>query len=284
MNGVLLVNGYIKEHLFSSFYQLIIKAFEKEDISIKLVKSSDIDNSLDVDPFENQNIDFILFFDKDIALLKHLENLSYRVFNSSFTVEICEDKALTHLELQKYKVRMPKTRFNAFSYRNEFLNNDKLFKGFTFPVIVKERIGSLGEQVYLVNNVEDFNCLKAKLSSKIIIQEYLPYHYHEDIRVYVVNHHVVAACKRIGADHDFRANCFQGGKMEEYHLDEDFKLLCENISKYLHMDFGGLDFILDENNKPYFIEANSNAQFINFYKYFNINIASFIASYIKKSI
>lgn len=280
MKGILLINGFIKNDKFSQFYDLILNAFNEKNISLDIVKSTEISLDLNQDIKFKSKPDFILFFDKDIALAKHLENLGYKVFNSATSIQICEDKGLTHLALEKYDIKMPKTRFANFSYQNEFVDSQKLFEGFKFPLIVKERIGSLGEQVYLLNNENEFENIKHKLSPNILIQEYLNFHYHEDIRVYVVKHEVVGCTKRIGKDNDFRANSYQGGTMQEYKMDSKFVELASKISKILNLDYVGLDFILDNNDYPIFIEANSNAQFLAFYKQFKINIASYIADYI----
>ncbi len=280
MKGILLVNGFIKNAKFSQFYNLILSAFKEKNIELEIVKSTEINLFLNEEVNFKTKPDFILFFDKDIALAKHLENLDYKVFNSSSAIQVCEDKGLTHLTLENYGIKMPKTRFAQFSYHQEFVDSEELFEGFNFPLIVKERIGSLGEQVYLLKNKDEFEQIKGKLSPNILIQEYLNYHYHEDIRVYVVNHQVVGCTKRIGKENDFRANSFQGGTMQEFKMDSEFISLASKISKILNLDYAGLDFILDNNNKPIFIEANSNAQFLAFYKQFKINIASFIADYI----
>lgn len=285
MRGILIINGFIKNNKFNEFYNLIINGFKEKNITLDLMKNTDFNLDLLCDKVDIlKAYGFILFFDKDIALNVYFQNCGMKVFNSAYSIALCDDKGFTHLLLQKENIKMPRTRFASFSYDNSFIESEKILSGFKFPLIVKERVGSLGEQVYLVNSIIEFDKLKTKLSSNILIQEYIGFNFHEDIRVYVVNHKVVGCCKRIGAENDFRANASLGGKMEEYEMNESFVELAERISKILRLDFGGLDFILGKNNEPIFIEANSNAQFLSFYKTFGVNIASYIADYILKKL
>lgn len=282
--GALIVNGYVKSDKFLKFYNFIIKSFNDENITLEIIKNNS--NPICVEKnFFTKKYDFVLFFDKDVTLARYLEKSGYRVFNSSMAINVCDDKALTNIELSaNSKIKTPKTLINPFSYDKNYLEYEDIIKEFKVPFILKERKGSFGEQVYLVYSADDYHKIIKDSSSNIIIQEYIDYHYHEDYRVYVVGHKVICAYKRIGKENDFRANVTLGGHMELCNIDKSMIEMAEEVSKTLHLDFAGLDFVLDKNNKPLFLEANSNAHFLNAYNVSGINIAKFIAKYIKKEI
>lgn len=284
MNGILICNGYVNSKKFDEFYDFVIESFNAENITMKLVKNTDIPLIINENPFEEQ-VDFILFLDKDISLARHLELLGYKVYNSSTSIEICDDKGKTHIELiNDKKINMPKTMLLPFSYEKNYPIFDSLLKEFDLPFIVKERKGSFGEQVFLVYSENDWNKIIMNSSSSLLIQEYINYKFHEDYRIYVVGEVVICSFKRTGKDNDFRANVTLGGKMEQVSLNKDYENMAIHITKKLGLTFAGLDFIEDKNGKPIFIEANSNAHYLNAYKVSGINIASKIAQYIKQDL
>lgn len=284
MLGVLIINGYLLSDKFSKFYEFIIESFSNVNIKLDVIKNTDIPVILNNDPFDKK-YEFILFFDKDIILAKHLEKLGYNVYNSSSAIEICDDKGKTHIELENNKeIVMPKTLLIPFSYKKDFPSFSSILKKFNLPFIVKERKGSFGEQVFLVYSEDDWNRIILESSANLLVQEYIGYHYHEDYRIYVVNHEVKCVLKRIGKENDFRANVTLGGHMKEVEVNQDFINMAKVVSKSLNLSFAGLDFIEDKNGKPIFIEANSNAHFLNAYNVCRKNIALEIAKFIKNDL
>ena len=282
MLGILICNGYVSNNKFDKFYEFIKTSFFDEKITLKIVKNTEIPVILNVDPFKNEKVDFILFLDKDITLARHLELLGYKVYNSSSSIEKCDDKGKTHIELVNDKnINMPKTMLIPFSYEKRFPSFESLLKEFVSPFIVKERKGSFGEQVYLVYSNNDWNKIIMNSSSSLLIQEYLHYNFHEDYRIYVVNDRVICSFKRTGNGDDFRANVTLGGKMEEVTLPKEYEDMAIYITKKLGLSFAGLDFIEGKNGEPIFIEANSNAHFLYAYNVSGINVAKYIAKFIK---
>ena len=286
MKGLLLVNGYLNSEKFNNFYSFIMDSFLKEGIELVIKTNIELTRIINEKIKLDEKPDFILFFDKDVTLARRLELEGYKVFNSSSAIEICDDKALTHLELiNNPKIKMPKTLILPFSYKKELINvNFVLNNGFSYPFIVKERKGSFGEQVYLVYSEDDWNKIITETSSSLLVQEYISYRYHEDVRIHVVNNEVVSFVKRIGKDNDFRANVTNGGHMEVYDLPSSFIEMAIEVSKTLKLDFAGLDFLFDEFDNPIFLEANSNAHFVNIYKTNGVNVATYMAKYIKNTL
>ena len=102
--GLLIVNNFIDKkisHRFQDLYDLLIDAFNDYNILLELKTNAEIICFIDENTIKDQ-YDFILFWDKDILLAKHLENLGLKVFNSSKAIELCDDKAKTALALENY--------------------------------------------------------------------------------------------------------------------------------------------------------------------------------------
>ncbi|MBO4323447.1 MAG: RimK family alpha-L-glutamate ligase, partial [Clostridia bacterium] len=83
--------------------------------------------------------DFIVYLSKDVLTAEILEKSGYKLFNSSKTIEICDDKALTYLALTGKGIKMPKTVFAPLMYvENEDLAFLEIVKSnLSFPIVVK---------------------------------------------------------------------------------------------------------------------------------------------------
>jgi ribosomal protein S6--L-glutamate ligase/gamma-F420-2:alpha-L-glutamate ligase len=206
--------------------------------------------------------DFVIFWDKDVVACKVLENSGYRVFNSSETIRICDNKTLTYLALSSFDCLIPSVSSPVcFPISNN--KDDELVASVEklgYPLIVKESTGSLGMQVYLVKDREEL--LKKSYELKNVPHLYQKYVGDErgtDIRFYVAGEKIAGACKRINTT-SFTSNIASGGRVEKYDASEQEKSLALSIARALNMDFGSVDFLKDD-GKLYFVEANSNAYF-----------------------
>ena len=101
MNGILLVNHFLKGEKYSTLHNHLVSAAKKCSINL------DIKTNLEL-ATQNANAEFVLFWDKDINLAKRLEKSNIPVFNSASAIEKCDDKGLTYIELDKI-VPQPKT-------------------------------------------------------------------------------------------------------------------------------------------------------------------------------
>ena len=292
--GLLIVNNFIDKkisHRFQDLYDLLIDAFNDYNILLELKTNAEIICFIDENTIKDQ-YDFILFWDKDILLAKHLENLGLKVFNSSKAIELCDDKAKTALALENYNIPMPKTIIAPFSFENYDFNSqndfsflDDITKKLGYPLIIKEGKGSFGEQVYLVDNrnaLEDI--LKKITKNSVIFQEFIDSSYGFDTRIMVCGGKYLGAVKRISQNNDFRSNVLQGGIMEQYHPAQDFIDLAIKVADILELDFAGVDLMFSKDNKPIFCEVNSNVHFKTFYKTTGVNLAKEIAKYINTKI
>jgi len=210
-----------------------------------------------------KDINYAIFLDKDIATARFLERHNIRLLNSSKAIEICDDKVKTMQALQSLKdfplipSLFAPLAFKGVPYDDRFV--DVVTSQFSFPIIVKENVGSRGKGIHLAKNVVGLKTLHKKLF-------YVPHHYQpmvgkggEDIRVYTVGGKAVAAVRRVNKD-NFISNTARGGKTEKYPLSKELILLAETASEKLNLNYGSIDF-LKQDDVHYFLEANSNAYF-----------------------
>ncbi len=289
LKGLLIVNNFINNRIsdrFQALYEMLLSSFKKYNLELELKTNAEILSIIDEDIKELY--DYVLFWDKDIFLAKHLENLGLKVFNSSHAIEICDDKAKTALALENNHIPMPKTIIAPFSFDNydfdsnnnfDFLNT--VVKKLGFPLIIKEGKGSFGEQVYLVHNLLEMkNILKNITNRSVIFQEYISSSYGFDTRIMICGGKFLGAVKRISQTNDFRSNVLQGGIMEPFVPNQEFIDLAIKVCDIIGLDFAGVDLMFSNDNRPIFCEVNSNVHFKTFYKTTGINLANAIAKYI----
>lgn len=252
-----------------------------------------IDDNIIVDTnnsvaYEN-DIDFILFWDKDIRLASYLEQLGYPVFNSSEAIAICDDKSLTHMCLHKAGIPMPRTILAPMTFANIGYNNldflQRVIVQLGFPMVVKECFGSFGMQVYLAHNEEELIEIISKIGGKpFLFQEYIECSSGKDIRIHVVGDQIITSMYRYSENGDFRANITNGGKMKPYEPSEEEKSLAIQCCKAIGLDFAGIDLLFGPDGRPLVCEVNSNAHFKNIFDCTGVNVADYIMDYIVKEL
>ena len=230
--------------------------------------------------------DFSIFWDKDVVLAKRLESYGMRLFNSAYTVEVCDDKEKTFAALDG-KIYLPATVCSPLVY-DVSDGDDKTFidlleKHIGYPVVVKENSGSQGRQVYLANDRSELLSLRKRLM-------HVPHLYQRfvrgacsgsDTRVYIIGGKAVGAVSRTNTT-DFRSNAALGGVMERIELDGPLRASAETVAKALGLEYGSTDFICEE-GKYVFIEANSSAYMKNAEK-LGIPLASLYADHIAEAV
>ncbi len=221
--------------------------------------------------------DFCIFLDKDITLARILEKNRTRVYNTSEAIEICDNKAYTHVEIEKF-IQTPETFIAPLTYFNH-----EAVASLPYPFVLKECYGSWGAQVHLIKNDKMYHETLKKIGNKpFLIQEYIEAN-GTDYRLYTIGGKVVSAMQRKN-DHDFRANCELGGVASKITPDSDMIQMAEKASEILQLDFGGIDLMRDKEGKLYFVEANSSAQIVQLQKTTGINIPEQIMHHIKKDL
>lgn len=263
MNGILIVNHFLKSNKYTELHNHLTKSAKKCKIDLKVKTNSEM-----LCNFEKS--DFVLFWDKDVNLARLIEKNGIPVFNSSDAVAKCDDKARTYIELsgtvpQPETLIAPKTYFKADM--DEFIAYAVSRLG--LPLVFKECFGSFGEQVFLCRSVDE---IASRISSRpFILQKYIKESGGRDVRIEVVGGECVSAVKRENKN-DFRSNVTNGGIMTPYEPTEFEKKLALDACRVLGLTFGGVDIL----NHGLVCEVNSNAHIINIMNTNEIDIAPII--------
>ncbi len=270
MTGFLVVNAYLKSEKFDALYAHLKATAAKMGIELKTKTNEEM-------LFCEEKPDFVLFWDKDVNLAKHLENLGIPVYNSARSIELCDDKAKTYLTLEGV-VPQPETYIAPFTYiktdYTEFVKSAVERLG--LPVVFKECFGSFGEQVFLCKTVEE---VRSHIGDKpFLLQKYIE-NGNEDVRLEMVGGRCVAAMRRINTK-DFRSNITNGGVAEPYTPTNTEFNIAVKACAVLGLDFGGVD-ILDHS---LVCEVNSNAHIINLMNATGIDAAESIFEQIIQTI
>ena len=128
------------------------------------------------------------------------------------------------------------------------------------PLIVKLLEGTQGLGVVLAETknaassvIEAFNGLKAR----VIAQEFVKEAGGADIRVFIVDGHVVGAMKRQGKKGEFRSNLHRGGSAEVIELSDEEELTAIKAAKAIGLGVAGVD-MLQSDKGPLVLEVNSS--------------------------
>jgi RimK family alpha-L-glutamate ligase len=292
MTGWIIYNGTLNIPKINKLVDSLIIEGEKLDIELKKVKNTEIiptyNNEGKAELLYLKDLEspkFIIFWDKDVLLARHLEKMGFKVFNSSKAIEYCDHKGLMHLELSNSNIQMPRTILSPMIF-DYLLNSEgylvKCFDELGKDVIIKESKGSFGMQVYSIKNKEDFIKKVMDLNKRnidFIMQENIKSSYGKDIRVNIIGDKVIGAMLR-GSDKDFRANISQGGKGKLINLTIEQEELALKVHKVLGLDFSGVDLLFGENNKPILCEVNSNLNFLSFEELWGKSFGAEILKYI----
>ena len=284
MEGWLITNGFLSTQKFQELYEMFRESAKKYSLDLKLIKNDEILVDIAIEEC-TMKPDFVLFWDKDIKLAAYLEKLGIRVFNPARSIELCDDKSLTHLELMNHGIKMPRTIFAPMTYTNIGYTNLTFLElvkfRLEFPIVIKEVFGSFGQQVYMANDEEELvNIVRECGSSKLIFQEFVKSSKGRDIRLQVVGNRVVASMYRYNDTDDFRANLSSGGKMKGYTPTKEQENLAIKTCKILGLDFAGVDILFGEDDEPIVCEVNSNAHFKNITDASRVNVSDKIIEYI----
>lgn len=309
--GWLIVNEYLDTEKFLEIRKLFLSGAEKKNVKLTVYTNADF--AVDLSgavvksrAFDEGEPEFIIFYDKDIALASALEKMGYRLYNSADAIDVCDSKVKTAEKIAEYnlncrgdeaKILMPKTYKVPFTYENigikdsysfdflDYVEKDLCEAGEgalsdAYPMVIKESNSSFGMGVHLAGSREEAVKLICEYGNKeCIIQEYLSYSSGRDYRLQMVSDKCVCAMMRSN-ENDFRANITNGGKMSEYKPTDEDLSLARNVMKCLKLDFAGIDIMHDKSGRTVFLEANSNAHFKNIYDLTGINAAEKMIEYI----
>lgn len=107
-----------------------------------------------------------------------------------------------------------------------------------------------------------------------------------DIRVTIIGNTVFAA--KIYSSNlpentpDWRFAEIENLEHQVYHLPKEIENSCKQLIKYLNLEFGAIDLVVDNNNNYYFLEINANGQWAWLEKILNFPISSSIVDHLMK--
>lgn len=280
----MIVNAFLRKGSFARMEAAFLAAARQLDLALH-IKPNDVflspDSLREAPPA-------ILFMDKDLCLAKRFEMHGGRLFNHAEAIAVCDDKTLTTLAIQQAQLAQPSTIIGPMTYPNvgypdlRFLEEAVDLLG--LPLVVKEGMGSFGQQVYLARTMPQLRMTVMAISGKpLLLQRFVAETAGRDLRLYVVDGKVIAAIERINESGDFRANLESGGKALPYQPSKDEISLALAACKALQVDFAGVD-LLPSNEGPLLCEINTNAHFLGLHAATGINPAEAILRMVREAL
>lgn len=284
MKGLIITNGYALNSGVEHQVARLKDEFFKLDVDIDIKRNNELHVYLEngIVKCDLRHYDFVVYLDKDRYIADLLERSGFKLFNSMESICKCDDKMLTHICLSNAGIKMPTTISSTLCYHDngnrDYLKDVENKLG--FPLIVKENYGSLGKQVYLINNSAELRQIEDKLIHiPHIFQEFISLSKGVDYRLIVIGHKVVAYMKRENK-HSYLSNLASGGKAYVVELPKEYLDMAIKASEILDLDYCGVDILQGPNNEPILSEVNSNAFYEGIEKTTGINVAGEYAKYI----
>lgn len=290
MTGLAILNAYNQSESFNYFYSRMRSELEALGIALEKTTNSEILSFISskgsISDSIKSKFDFVLYLDKDLYVAELLTKQGIRLFNTSESIRLCDDKMLTHITLANNGIKMPKTVSAPLNYigsdSDSFLKN--LINEISFPMVAKENFGSLGKGVSLISNWEEL--VSYEKEHKFVAhhyQEYISTSKGHDYRLILINGKVEAQMRRAN-DNDFRSNISLGGHGEKVELRSSYIEIAEKAAKILGLDYCGIDLLVGENEEPILCEVNSNAFLTEIEKTTGKNLAKLYALHIYKAL
>ena len=263
-NGWLVVNSYYNPAKFRSLYRLLQESAEKAGLHYSMWSSDQLPTIIGA-PCREPKPEFVLFWDKDVMLAKAMEISGLRLFNSAEAIALSDDKVATALRLAEAGIPIPDTIPAPIVFPSCNRNTaaaEKAGKMLGWPLVIKENVGSFGQQVYLANNPAEAARILSRIGEKnCMFQRFIAPSKGKDIRVTVVGGKVICAMERTAPMGDFRTNMTGGGTAIVHAVTPYEEELALKACAALGLDFAGVDILLGrEDNERYVCEVNSNPQ------------------------
>ncbi len=285
--GCLIYNGFWNPSAPPDPVLRLAKAAEERGVHMESVPNTQLTADLgDGVSIRGVRMGFAFFWDKDIRLARALESAGVRLYNRADAIEVCDDKAATHLRLAAARLPMPRTLIAPMTYRE--INDQvepfcqRAEETLGYPMVMKECYGSFGGQVFLVHGGEELRRLARERESRpFLVQELISCSVGEDYRLYMVGGRCAAAMRRY-SDNDFRANIGNGGMGEGYTPSREEVRLAAACCRLLGLDFAGVDLLHGPDGQPLVCEVNSNAFMAGITACTGIDVAGVLTDYVLK--
>jgi gamma-F420-2:alpha-L-glutamate ligase len=178
-----------------------------------------------------------------LSIIRQLERLGVRIFNTASTIETVADKLHTHQILAENSIPTPTTMLAKFP-----VDIDLIERTIGFPVVVKTLLGSNGSGVFLIEHADAFDDLMELIGEtnpniQIIFQQFIANSKGRDIRLFVVDGEVIAGMERRAREGSFKANYSTGGTVHNFEADDEAIDLAIRTASILDIQVAGIDLL-----------------------------------------
>lgn len=216
------------------------------------------------------------------AVVRQFEMMGVFTTTESQALVRSRDKLRSLQVLSRARLGLPKTVFTNYSKAvDELIDHVG-----GAPLIIKLLEGTQGLGVVLAETrnaaesvIEAFNGLQAR----VIVQEFIKEAGGADIRVLVVDGHVVGAMKRQGKEGEFRSNLHRGGTASVIELSDEEEIAAIKAAKAMGLGVAGVD-MLQSDRGPLILEVNSSPGLQGIEDATGKDIAKSIIRYIERNI
>ncbi len=216
------------------------------------------------------------------AVVRQFEMMGVFTTTESQSLVRSRDKLRSLQVLSRARLGLPKTVFT--NYSKDVGEVIKHVGG--APLIIKLLEGTQGLGVVLAETknaaesvIEAFNGLQAR----VIVQEFIKEAGGADIRVFIVDGHVVGAMKRQGKEGEFRSNLHRGGSAAVIELTDDEENAAIKAAKAMGLGVAGVD-MLQSARGPLILEVNSSPGLEGIEAATGKDIAKSIIRYIERNV
>ena len=263
--------------------KLIVEELEKRGHTV--IKIDGKNQLIDLNKKSDLNIDTILMrsisLQQSLWLAKYYEESGIKVVNSYNTIDLCGNKYLISLNLEKNNVPTPKTML-AFDSESAL----ESIKTIGFPCIIKPLVGSWGRLIAKINDIESAEALiehKQVLGnpnhSVFYIQEYINKPA-RDIRSFVVGDETIAAIYRY-SDH-WITNTARGGHAKNCPVTPEINRLSVAAAKAVGGGVVAVDLLETQDGPLLVNEVNYTMEFRNSIDTTGVNIPEVVVDYVVK--
>ncbi|MFR8233752.1 MAG: ATP-grasp domain-containing protein [Clostridia bacterium] len=245
----------------------IFTTFQNENILCVKVPASKLKYDFNAQFSKIQFIpDCVLFWDKTWEIAEQIQSLGIKVYNNPVSAIICENKFETYKILNREGL-IPRTILTTI--QKDFQFQQLIAKQIKFPMVVKLETSTLGNNVFILKNMNMLNkFLKTKSeNTKVVIQEYLAFSPQIEIKVFATQDKVLSSFKRI---------TMQDGSYEYEicSLSNKDKEKVIRSCRTLGITFAGIDMLYQNKKRLLITDVNTQPNVLNIFRILKINVIS----------
>jgi len=208
-----------------------------------------------------------------LDILHALKHYGVVVYNDALSVERTVDKAMTSFLLLKNRIPSPPVWVCETSEAADDVITAQLRQGHS--LVQKPLFGNCGRGLQLIDS-HDYELDQEMINGIYYLQQFIDQagQHGRDWRVFVINHHAVAAMERI-SEH-WITNRARGGDCLPVVLTPELRQLAEAASRATGILYGGVDIIRDRQGNYLVLEVNSVPAWRGLQSVCSVNIAGLL--------